>query len=113
MPKKLDPKMTLQTLKALAVFLEKYPQPVSGADIFNQTKMFSGTLYPILSRLEDAGWLTSEWEQLDPSEAGRPRRRFYRLTGAGRARAREELTSLAQHTTGIVPGLKPAGIISS
>ncbi|HUP73487.1 MAG TPA: PadR family transcriptional regulator [Acidimicrobiales bacterium] len=45
-----------------------------------------GTLYKALSRMEDAGWLTSTWE--DPDEAcaeGRPRRRLYSITADGRA----------------------------
>lgn len=45
--------------------------------------MASGTLYPILLRLEAAGWLRSEWELGDPATLGRPRRRYYMLTGEG------------------------------
>ena len=43
-----------------------------------------GTLYKALQRLEEAGLLTSQWE--DPAIAaaeGRPRRRLYEVTGAG------------------------------
>jgi PadR family transcriptional regulator, regulatory protein PadR len=43
-----------------------------------------GTLYKALQRLEEAGLLTSQWE--DPNIAaaeGRPRRRLYEVTGAG------------------------------
>lgn len=43
-----------------------------------------GTLYKALGRMEDAGLLTSRWE--DPSiavEEGRPTRRLYGVTGAG------------------------------
>jgi DNA-binding PadR family transcriptional regulator len=43
-----------------------------------------GTLYKALSRMEKAGLLESRWE--DPQKAadeGRPRRRLYRITGAG------------------------------
>ena len=43
-----------------------------------------GTLYKALARLEEAGLLESRWE--DPQVAaddGRPRRRLYRITGAG------------------------------
>lgn len=43
-----------------------------------------GTLYKALERLQQRGYLTSRWE--DPNhaaEAGRPRRRFYRLTIVG------------------------------
>lgn len=45
-----------------------------------------GTLYKALTRMEAAGLLTSRWE--DPSEAAeadRPRRRLYKVTGAGEA----------------------------
>lgn len=46
-----------------------------------------GTLYKALGRLEDAGLLTSQWE--DPEVAaseGRPRRRLYTVTGEGQRR---------------------------
>ena len=43
-----------------------------------------GTLYKALGRLEDAGLLTSRWEDADAAE-GRPRRRLYRVTSAGQA----------------------------
>jgi hypothetical protein len=44
-----------------------------------------GTLYKALGRLSDAGLLESRWEDADAALAeGRPRRRLYRITGAGR-----------------------------
>src|SRR6476469_3715813 len=43
-----------------------------------------GTLYKALDRLERAGYLESRWEEPEyAAEASRPRRRFYRITGAG------------------------------
>lgn len=43
-----------------------------------------GTLYKALGRLEAAGLLESHWEEADLALAeGRPRRRLYRVTGAG------------------------------
>ena len=43
-----------------------------------------GTLYKALSRMTARGLLSSEWEDADLAvEAGRPRRRMYRLTGEG------------------------------
>jgi PadR family transcriptional regulator PadR len=61
-----------------------------GLEVIDRTGRPSGTIYPMLARLEGVGWVESAWE--DPSaheKAGRPRRRFYRLTphGADRARA--------------------------
>ena len=62
-------------------------EPLAGADVARVTKLLSGSLYPILARFESAGWLTSEWEDVDPSEAGRPRRRLYSLTRIGQQAA--------------------------
>jgi DNA-binding PadR family transcriptional regulator len=40
-----------------------------------------GTLYKALDRLEQAGYLSSRWEDpLIAARDGRPRRRFYRVT---------------------------------
>ena len=47
----------------------------------------SGTIHPILGRLERLGWVESRWEDIDPSQAGRPARRYYRLTTDGIERA--------------------------
>ena len=76
-----DPRLSHQTLRVLRVFLDKPREGLAGSDIWRETKIFSGTLYPILMRLEKAGWLESWWEELDPSEAGRPRKRLYRTHG--------------------------------
>jgi transcriptional regulator len=48
-----------------------------------------GSLYPALYRMEQRGWLSSEWA---PSETGR-RARFYRLTRSGRAQLKAERES--------------------
>lgn len=44
--------------------------------------LMSGIGHPILTRLEAAGWVESRCEEVDPQIAGRPARRYYRLTGA-------------------------------
>jgi DNA-binding PadR family transcriptional regulator len=81
--------MSLQTLKVLEAFLENPTDQLSGAEVHERSGLASGTLYPILLRLEAAGWFVSRWESIDPSEAGRPRRRLYRLTSTGLKRASE------------------------
>ena len=45
-----------------------------------------GTLYPALLRLEQKGWITSEWGESE----NKRRARFYSLTRAGRKQLREE-----------------------
>jgi len=66
----------------------------SGAEIARATGVGSGTLYPFLARIEGAGWVNGEWEEVDPHQAGRPRRRLYRLTGLGQQKANEALAHL-------------------
>lgn len=63
-----------------------------GFDILDATGLESGTVYPILRRLEAAGCVRSRWE--DPRHAqaeGRPPRRNYDLTGDGAAALRAAL----------------------
>lgn len=50
----------------------------------------AGTIYPLLMRLGDLGYLASKWQP--PEEPGRPPRHIYRLTGAGIELAREVAT---------------------
>jgi PadR family transcriptional regulator, regulatory protein PadR len=82
------------TLKVLKLMLEKPREGRSGAEISRALGIGSGTLYPLLARLENASWVKSEWEEVEPSKVGRPRRRFYKLTGLGQTRARKALAEL-------------------
>jgi PadR family transcriptional regulator, regulatory protein PadR len=90
-----QPRITTQTLKVLALLMSPTQDEISGAEIGRATKLASGTLYPILLRLEEAGWLESRWETEDPQELGRPRRRFYQITGVGMRKARLAVRELA------------------
>ena len=83
-----DPRLTAPTLKVLGILMSCPRGEVSGAEIARNTKLASGTLYPILMRLEQAGWVESRWETEDPHQLGRPRRRFYQLTGSGAKKTR-------------------------
>ena len=86
--------MSAQTLKVLGALLVSPQVDLPGADIARATKLGSGTIYPILLRLERAGWLESRWEVEDPKALGRPRRRFYRVTGLGARSARTAVREL-------------------
>lgn len=76
--------------------MENMGTEISGADIQHTTGLSSGTLYPILLRLEQAGWLSSRWEQVNPAEVGRPRRRFYLITPTGLAKSSEVFDMFAE-----------------
>jgi DNA-binding PadR family transcriptional regulator len=55
-----------------------------GFDVIDRTGLPSGTVYPALSRLERDGYLRSSWEtEASAFAAGRPARRYYRVTAAG------------------------------
>jgi PadR family transcriptional regulator, regulatory protein PadR len=91
--KETSVRMSLQTLRVLEAFLENPTEQLAGAEVHQRCGIASGTLYPILLRLESAGWFVSQWECIDPSTAGRPRRRLYRLTSMGLRRASEVFAS--------------------
>jgi PadR family transcriptional regulator, regulatory protein PadR len=59
-----------------------------GYELASLTGIKSGTLYPLLIRLEAQGYLEAEWQQ--PAANGRPPRHAYRLTIAGQRLARLE-----------------------
>ena len=86
-------RMTYTTQAVLKALLAS-DKELSGSQIQEVSDSWflsSGTLYPILFRLERAGWLSSRWEEIDPKAEGRPRRRFYRLTEEGKKLAKEAL----------------------
>jgi PadR family transcriptional regulator PadR len=83
-----------QTLAILEALLARPSHWHHGYAVSRQTSIPSGTLYPILMRLDKLGWLETRWE--DSARQGRPPRHLYRLTGNGREWAREEHRSAQQ-----------------
>lgn len=81
------PRVTLQVRLVLELLLADPGHERFGLEIVDSTGLPPGTIYPILARLEHLGWLDSRWEDIDPHEAGRPRRRYYRLTATGTTEA--------------------------
>ncbi|MET7409793.1 PadR family transcriptional regulator [Streptomyces sp. NPDC127168] len=77
---------TLDVMEALLVSGED----VHGYAIAQAARKPTGSVYPILARLESAGWLESNWETGEQTP-GVPRKRFYRLTPNGTAGVREVL----------------------
>jgi len=78
-----------------------------GFEIMRAAHLKSGTVYPLLRRLEAGGLVASEWEEgPEAHDEGRPPRRYYAATAAGRsalADARERV--LAQQA---LFGARPA-----
>jgi DNA-binding PadR family transcriptional regulator len=80
--------MTSQTMRILEAMLEDPAGDWYGLQLSEAAGLKSGTIYPALARLVHYGWLEARWESIDPSEAGRPKRKLYRLTREGAATAR-------------------------
>jgi PadR family transcriptional regulator PadR len=77
-------RITGQTERVLRVLLQDPGGEHYGLAVSEATGLATGTLYPILARLRKAGWLESHWEAAEVHEAeGRPRRRYYRMSGDG------------------------------
>jgi PadR family transcriptional regulator len=91
-----DVRITTTVARVLRQFLDDPAAPRYGFDLMRATGLASGTLYLILARLQQAGWLTSTQEEIDPASAGRPARRLYRLTTDGAISARIELAALSE-----------------
>ncbi|MBU2669417.1 PadR family transcriptional regulator [Actinoplanes bogorensis] len=106
-----EPRITASVLKVLAGLLAEPGAQRYGLELMQSSGLPSGTLYPILARLERAGWVESRWEEIDPVAEGRPSRRYYRLTPDGVVAARREVALMQQQMSraaGPVPRAHPA-----
>ena len=88
---KNDFRASRQTLSLLEAFLADPGEWRYGYDLSRDTSLKSGTLYPILMRLEKRKLLETRWELV---ESGKPPRHMYRLTSRGRELAREAMKKL-------------------
>jgi PadR family transcriptional regulator, regulatory protein PadR len=64
------------------------------------------SFYPLLYRLEKRGWIQGRWVE----KAGQRRRRYYRLTAAGRQMLKQQRTTWLQFVAAMqqITGLKHA-----
>ncbi|NUT31765.1 MAG: PadR family transcriptional regulator [Hamadaea sp.] len=92
-------RITVPTARVLAALLAEPDADRYGLDLMHATGLPSGTLYPILHRLQEASWVDAHWEQIDPAAQGRPARRYYRLTPLGATSARQALAELHAATS--------------
>lgn len=88
----------------LAILLRAGSQWSHGYELSRRAGVKSGTLYPLLVRLEGQGYLEAEWQQ--SNEVGRPPRHAYRLTASGvqlaRANPPGQTANIAWDNGGVV-----------
>jgi len=82
-------RMTGPLERVLSAFLTDPVAPRYGYELMKAARLPSGTLYPLLARLERHRLVASAWET--PQQEGQRPRKYYRLTGAGIRVARLEL----------------------
>ena|SRR5712671_5293767 len=92
------PNASPQTLAVLGLLLARPREWLHGLAIARATGLQSGTLYPLVMRLADHGYLEARWKASDVP--GRPPRHEYRLTASGRALAVERLANSSEHVRG-------------
>jgi PadR family transcriptional regulator PadR len=80
--------LDLLVLKALSL------EPLHGVGISRRITQITkeayqvsfGSLFPVLHRMEESGWVEAEWRSSDNNR----RAKYYRLTSAGRAQLKDE-----------------------
>lgn len=93
-------RLTKPTIAVLEVLLTSTEDsPAWGLSICRDADLGSGTVYPILDRLEQRGWVSS-WNEAEP-HPGRPARRYYELTTAGRSMSKAALDARKARRVGV------------
>jgi DNA-binding PadR family transcriptional regulator len=96
--------LTFPTVTVLHAIASGVPY---GFEILDATHLPSGTVYPILGRLERDGYVRSTWEDARTAQnEKRPRRRYYRLTAHGERVLSDSLTRFRALQP--VPSMAPA-----
>jgi PadR family transcriptional regulator PadR len=83
-------------LRVLRWMLDHPQSQHSGSTLIKELHSTSGALYPLLMRFEEAGWMKSIWENIEPRSIGRPKKRLYELTFYGTTQARLHLKHLQE-----------------
>lgn len=102
------PRMTLPTQLVLRAMLVDSTRAMYGLELCSEAGLPSGTIHPILSRLEQFKWVKSYWEDVDPRSEGRPRRRYYQLTEYGIQSALAALARAGSRTKSAQLLMRPA-----
>lgn len=98
-------RLTPQTALVLQALLEGRHH---GFDIMEATSLPSGTVYPILRRLDAEGLVRSRWERDTVArQEQRPPRRYYELSAGGGIAAREAVARYRAAADGGVRRLRP------
>src|SRR5690348_18080183 len=102
-------RLTVQVQLVVQALLRDPAREMYGLELSEETGLLPGTAYPILLRLENEGWVTSRWEDIDPHAEKRPPRRYYRLTAGGAAQASAAVAGARRPSRAALRGLAGEG----
>ena len=97
-PTALSKQQNLSKRGILVLSAFKGGEKLYGLQVIERTGLFSGTLYPLLQKLEDFGWLEHSFGETKPA-SGRPPRIYYRITPAGEAKLEQTSRELESELT--------------
>lgn len=99
----------LDVLEVLVAAFQQ-DQDLHGWTIMKAVRRSGPTVYGVLERLENWGWITGAWEEQAADET-RPRRRYYRFTPTGRVEAVALLAQRRPAASGVLDlrGSLPGG----
>jgi PadR family transcriptional regulator, regulatory protein PadR len=96
-------KASLATRLVFQAFLDSPSDETYGFELAEATDLASGSIYPILRRLEEEGLIRSRWAEVQGRDQRR-RRRYYALTGEGRRVAQRETAEKREALRLLSPG---------
>lgn len=85
--------MTRRTCQVLRLVLADPDVEFTALQVCDAIGARSGTLYPLLARLEKQGWIVSRWEEREPDDLHRVRRRYHSIAPDRGAEARALVAS--------------------
>jgi len=94
---------SMPTRLVFQAFLDAPARETYGFELAEATGLPSGTIYPILRRLEGAGLIQSRWEEVNTGSQRR-RRRYYALTAEGRRAAHAATAIQREALRLLIPG---------
>jgi PadR family transcriptional regulator, regulatory protein PadR len=101
-PIKRSTKPTRKVLEALL----RAKAGIWGLALTKEVNLPTGTVYPILGRLEELGWVDSFWDAA--SDRSGPRRKYYVLKDEAIIAAEEIVSEAVENRTGTIVGVRHA-----
>ncbi|MEV7684445.1 PadR family transcriptional regulator [Streptomyces bungoensis] len=88
--------LTPAVVRMLQEFLKDPDRTYYATELMDAAHVSSGSFYPAITRLQRAGWILVEDEDIDPRKEGRPARVYYRMTAEGAREAHLSLVELSE-----------------